>query len=606
MFNRELYLESVLSQLSGKAGEDAYVSTLADVVLHAELDRGHRKAKDNNQDVRSRRKSVEVLTGLRANADRHVLLLGKPGSGKSTALKRLLREDAEKCLLNPELKIPVLLELRRLDTNTSIELLLAKALGVPRYRVKPENIADLLDSDDFLLLFDGLNELPSGTHWLTDWRKEFIHVPMIFSSRELGAETYLGIDVQLRMLPLTEDKARELIKKRLGDNAAAQMLQTLHGRLIALTDTPLLLDMLCSIYLTSQTIPQNQGDLFRKFTQEQYKKHKPSETVKPRHDDFFDFCDDFLQELASFMMSADGDGKNIWLQVSRNQAEKWLERRFKEREIVDASSKTKQWLDDALNLHLLQRATEQGNIEFSHQVFQEYYAAEWLLRYLNDFPSNQICANYLNKIKWTDVFCMLMGLLHDEEQGVKLIDLAFSVDANLAAKLTGATTLHFQEKAFRQLFNKINFFEHKDAFFLLSTNATDFAINYLAGLLKSDDPVVRVRASENLLNVVNPAAFFPLISALQDENEEVRACAASALGNIGDMRAYDALIIALRDDSSEVRSAAAFSLGELGSADAYDSLMLLLNDESPDVRESAIFALGGLGDQRAINDLYQW
>lgn len=419
-------MESVLSQLSSKAGEDAYVSTLADVVLHAELGRGHRKAKDNNQDVKPRRESVEVLTGLRANADKHVLLLGKPGSGKSTALKRLLREDAEKCLLNPELKIPVLLELRRLGANTSIESLLAKALSVPHYRVKPENIADLLDEYPFLLLLDGLNELPSGSE-LYDWRKDFSSVPMIFTSRELGVGSYFDIDTRLFMLPLTEEQTKDFIKNRLGNDLAFGMLQSLHGRVKELTDTPLLLDMLCDTYPTSENVAQNQGELFRQFTHDQYEKHKPKDTLIPRHNEFFDFRDEVLQEVAFYMMDADGDGKNLWLQVKRTDIEKRLEKYFREKNSSDVPRKVKQWLDDALNFHLLQRAADKDKVEFAHQLFQEYYAAEWLLRNLNELEDQQICAFYINPIKWTNALGMLFELLDSESDISRFRGLALDV-----------------------------------------------------------------------------------------------------------------------------------------------------------------------------------
>ena len=40
----------------------------------------------------------------------HVLLVGRPGSGKSTALARLLLEEAEQAIEDQQAKIPVLLE----------------------------------------------------------------------------------------------------------------------------------------------------------------------------------------------------------------------------------------------------------------------------------------------------------------------------------------------------------------------------------------------------------------------------------------------------------------------------------------------------------------
>jgi predicted NACHT family NTPase len=55
---------------------------------------------------------LSVLEGLRKYASEHVLLVGRPGSGKSTALVRLLVATAQQALQNPHSQIPVLVELR--------------------------------------------------------------------------------------------------------------------------------------------------------------------------------------------------------------------------------------------------------------------------------------------------------------------------------------------------------------------------------------------------------------------------------------------------------------------------------------------------------------
>lgn len=53
---------------------------------------------------------LDVLEGLRKYAKDHLLLIGKPGSGKSTALVRLLLEEAQKAQQEPQAQIPVLVE----------------------------------------------------------------------------------------------------------------------------------------------------------------------------------------------------------------------------------------------------------------------------------------------------------------------------------------------------------------------------------------------------------------------------------------------------------------------------------------------------------------
>ncbi len=55
---------------------------------------------------------LSVLEGLQKYAPNHVLLVGHPGLGKSTALLRLLVATAQQALQNPQSQIPVLVELR--------------------------------------------------------------------------------------------------------------------------------------------------------------------------------------------------------------------------------------------------------------------------------------------------------------------------------------------------------------------------------------------------------------------------------------------------------------------------------------------------------------
>ncbi|MDZ7956368.1 MAG: hypothetical protein RMY34_00400 [Aulosira sp. DedQUE10] len=93
-------------------------------------------ARTQFEEKTEKRELLPVLDGIRKYADDHVLLVGRPGSGKSTALARLLWEEANKLrsLLNFSLKsdeevprpiflkeaagiIPVLVELRYWQTS---------------------------------------------------------------------------------------------------------------------------------------------------------------------------------------------------------------------------------------------------------------------------------------------------------------------------------------------------------------------------------------------------------------------------------------------------------------------------------------------------------
>ncbi|AOX01343.1 hypothetical protein BJP34_19570 [Moorena producens PAL-8-15-08-1] len=157
--------------------------------------------RDQNQDKIER---LPVLEGLRKYAADHVLLVGRPGSGKSTALVRLLGDEGIQG------KIPVLVELRYYQTSV-VELVrnFLKRHGVlldstkiglrPRYAIER-----LLCDGQFWLLIDGVNELPSEAARvdLTQFRRDYQkQTPMIFTTRDLGVGGDLGIQKKLEMQP---------------------------------------------------------------------------------------------------------------------------------------------------------------------------------------------------------------------------------------------------------------------------------------------------------------------------------------------------------------------------------------------------------------------
>jgi predicted NACHT family NTPase len=105
----------------------------------------------------------------------HVLLVGRPGTGKSRALARLVLEEAQQA--GP---IPVLVELRYWQ-GSIVDLIqdFFRRHGLPVDRAQVEQ---LLFDRRLLLCVDGLNELLSEAG-----RRDFPQVAMIFTTRDLSS-----------------------------------------------------------------------------------------------------------------------------------------------------------------------------------------------------------------------------------------------------------------------------------------------------------------------------------------------------------------------------------------------------------------------------------
>lgn len=343
---------------------------------------------------------LPVLEGICKYAAEHVLLVGRPGSGKSTALARLLLQEAENALSIARAKIPVLVELRYLPSEANESSVGDRILAFmhkhdPALDIDEAGIKQLLRQGRLLLLVDGVNELPSdrGRVMVNQFRELYQKTcPMIFTTRELSAGGDLGIAKRLEMQHLSEPQMQQFVMAYL-PTQGERLLRQLSGRLREFGQTPLLLWMLCSLFQQSEQIPPNLGMVFRAFTVGYGDRIKQDVTLSK---DSRAWWGRLLQYLA-FKMTCGESLTELQVAISRREAEQILVE-FLRGKVEFADDLTVRWLEDLLKHHLIQISNDR--IEFRHQLIQEYYAAEWLLGLLPSLSNARLQQVYLNYLKW--------------------------------------------------------------------------------------------------------------------------------------------------------------------------------------------------------------
>ncbi|MFQ4139925.1 NACHT domain-containing protein [Nodosilinea sp. PGN35] len=555
---------------------------------------------------------LPVLEGIRKYADNHVLLVGRPGSGKSTALIRLLLEEATLSSSPSVLierkepaRIPVLVELRYWQTSILERIRAFLCQHDPQLNLDDAALNSLLHQRRFLLLIDGLNELPSdeARTQLTTFRRDYPQVPMIFTTRDLGLGGDLGIEKKLEMQPLTEAQMKAFVRAYVPDQAEA-MLRRLSDRLREFGQTPLLLWMLCEVFQQSpnRQMPTNLAEVFRAFTtmyeDSSVRKHEVAllkGDVRPLSDRRL--WKDALKALAALIMQGETP-VDFRVAIHRTEAERELGKLF-------ASEKfpVRDILDDLLKYHLLQnRTTDQ--LEFRHQLIQEYYAAEHLLQLLPELSDEQLKRDYLNLLKWTEPVALMLALVDEEDMALRVVKLAMDdVDLMLGARLAGEVKMSLQAKTIGWINDqkiptglKVN---------CLATSHSEAAIPGLLQAIKDQDSDIRGLAAEALGQLGSDAVIPALCQALEDQDFGVRWSAAAALGQLGSDAAILVLRQALEDQDSRVRWSAAAALGQLESDRVIPALLQALEDQDSGVRRRAVAALGQLGSDRVIPALLQ-
>ncbi|WP_332955061.1 HEAT repeat domain-containing protein [Microcoleus sp. AR_TQ3_B6] len=625
------YLQSLVE--SYKKQQHLYTLTDLQVEVRVEKppeDRSQPPSPENKPETKIER--LEVLAGLRKYVQQgNVLLVGKPGSGKSTVLQRFRWELALKALNEGDRPIPVLVQLR---SDRSIPEAIYAEFRQAKLRVSREEVDDLLFDGKLLLLLDGVNEMPSQQRRqeLQLFHDDNPDTPMIFTTRDLALGGSLGIEKKLEMCALTEAQMREFVHKHLPQHGDL-LLGQLRDRLREIAETPLLLEMMCKVFKNSGKIPQSKGELFQEFDR-QYDEFKGGASVS---DDFRRFKSEVLQQLAFVMLQGDSqrptDG---WVAISRDRAEGILECWLRDRGVVDAPTKAKEWLEDLLEHHLLQVAAKPEEIEFHHQLFQEYYAGRALLKLLVERPIDAIEDErlqhfYLNYFKWTEPLAFMLSLLRDEAQAVRVVRLAFDVDLRLGARLAGEVQRDIQKRTVglvdgldvpgwlkggllgevrsdEAIARLLKLLEHSDDFVrwravsALGKFGDEKAIPGLLKLLEHSDDFVRRSAAYALGNIGDDQAIPGLLKLVEEPDYFVRWSAADALGNIGDDQAIPGLVELVEEPDYFVRWSAAYAF-KIGDEKAIPGLLKLLEDPDSDVRSSAADVLGKIGGDQAIPEL---
>jgi HEAT repeat protein len=547
-----------------------------------------------------------VLEGIRKYAEDHVLLIGRPGSGKSTALAKLALEEARRGD-----RIPILVELRFLQD--SIEGLVGNVLRRHGLQLTEQQLP-LLWQSRLLLLMDGLNELPSDQArlQLITFRQIHPQIPMIFTTRDLSVGGDFGIVKKLEMQPLTEEQMRSFVWAYL-PSQAEQMLQQLKERLRELGQTPLLLWMLCDLFRKTEQIPENLGMVFRLFTQGYERNLKQDVPIESDRE----WWKTVLQQLAWAMMQSPDPGNLVEFRVTItwSEAVKAIAQ-YLEGKVPHAADFARKCLRDLQKYHLIQAGAGSEELEFRHQLLQEYYAAEEFLERLPEMSDRMLQQEYLNYLKWTEPVALTLALVADERQALRVVRSGLNVDAFLGAGLVGKVKPESQGKAVDCLnqFSRDRSLNWNGALKLLGRTGSEAAISHIQIIFQRirgwNDRYAIEKVVDALEAVGSNRCVDVLLIVLEIEIDIdlltfnwIGEKVALALGWIGSERAVDALLIALKNHDSSVRRSAAFSLGTVRSERAVDALLVALKDQDDYVRNSIINALMTIGSERAVDAL---
>jgi nucleoside-triphosphatase THEP1 len=355
-----------------------------------------------------------------ANQYAHLMILGQPGAGKSTFLRKIGLEalKGKSGQIQGEI-IPVLLELKQFTTNkVDIYNIIEQEFISCQLPLAKEFTNQLLRRGKLLLLLDGLDEVPNKNFELVidkiqEFVKEYKQNKFVISCRTAAYRQKFQNFKEFIIADFDDQQIQQFIKnwfysqvdKQLKTDQKCWDKINTQEATKELARTPLLLTFLCLEYDESQDLPKNRATLYgnaldillRRWAAE---KRLPYEPIYPQLDINSEKI--MLAKIAYDNFATD---KLFFSQPEvLNQIQKVLDNNDNAPKNLDVGK-----ILDAITIEqgiLVERARDV--FSFSHLTLQEYLTAQYI--YDNRLVEKLVTEHLTDK-RWKEVFLLVAGVM---------------------------------------------------------------------------------------------------------------------------------------------------------------------------------------------------
>jgi predicted NACHT family NTPase len=363
------------------------------------------------------------IDGIRvAQNESRLMVVGAPGGGKSTYLRKI----GITCLSsnNQTLKnfLPILIELKNIDETHDMDDLILNELQIAEFPYPAEFLKKALQQGKLLILFDGLDEVPTNLEDQTlrkikDFCDQYYKNRFIVSCRIAAYKGGLNNFKNVEIANLDKNQIEKFIEKWFkeknhGDNkkdASIKCWEKINSpeymATLELAQTPLLLTLLCLVFYYQQDFPKNRSLLYREAINVLLKEWNAAKRIHSNsvyQDMTLPFEELLLSHIAHHYFLRNEyffDKSELSTFISE-----YINNNLNAPKFLDGSK-----ILEAISIQqgiLVERA--KNIYSFSHLTFQEYFTA----KYLDDHGlTEQYISEYLFNPKWREIFILLCGIM---------------------------------------------------------------------------------------------------------------------------------------------------------------------------------------------------
>jgi hypothetical protein len=383
------------------------------------LENKYRESKQRRFNFRDDGKKDGLLL---ANQEQYLMVLGDPGIGKSTFLRKVGLEalKGNKDSYQHPLT-PVLLELKNFKENEiNIQALIEEEFKICGFPNVEKNISNKLEKGELLILLDGLDEVPTANVYnVIEKIQDFVdrhHKNRFILSCRTAARTHLRRFTDIEIVEFDDQQIQSFIehwfsseldrKNETAKNCWELLQKEEYKSAKELAHTPLLLTFLCLVYDENQSFPTNRSRLYQDALRILLEKWSAEKRLPNRGLVYENLSIEQEEILLSEVAYQNFVADKLFLE--KREVVKQIKDHLKQ------NLNAPQHLDGEKVLKTIE--IEQGILverardvySFSHLTLQEYLTAQYI--YDNDLIEEAV-KNYVTETRWQEVFLLVAGLM---------------------------------------------------------------------------------------------------------------------------------------------------------------------------------------------------
>ncbi len=356
-----------------------------------------------------------------AQKNHRLMILGKPGSGKSTFIRHLAFACCQGRFQSD--KIPILIELRRIENYSSFNLLniIHQEFGLSNL----EETKQILSRGKVLIFLDGLDETSSNLRKniqnnIDEFSRDtqFYRNSFILTCRISTTEYNLDAFKYIEIADFNPEQVEKFAENWFtvsakdsehGKTLTSQFLSNLklseNKSIAELAVTPILLSLICWIYSDSQNFPTKRSELYQEGIKLLLSKWDENKNIQRDlgSEYYRNLSPEDKKKLLSYIANCKFEQEQFTL-FDEDELESYITRY--DHNFADENNKAVIKAIEAQHGLLIERL--HGIYSFSHLTFQEYFTAEYIV---GNGQIEKLVKKYLIDTHWREVFLLVAELM---------------------------------------------------------------------------------------------------------------------------------------------------------------------------------------------------